>query len=162
MTVRVRFAPSPTGDPHIGNVRTVVFNWLFARKMGGQFILRIEDTDRTRYQPETILVIMDGLHWLGLDWDEGPGLKELQHLGIENAKDYAVGRPCGPYIQSQRPAMYRKVAEELIERGWAYRCNCSSATLAANPTTTWSVSTRDCPTRPVCRRGSRDAYRFQM
>ena len=125
MTVRVRFAPSPTGDPHIGNVRTVVFNWLFARKMGGQFILRIEDTDRTRYQPETILVIMDGLHWLGLDWDEGPGLKELQHLGIENAKDYAVGGPCGPYIQSQRPAMYRKVAEELIERGWAYRCNCT-------------------------------------
>jgi len=71
MTVRVRFAPSPTGEPHIGNIRTVVFNWLFARKMGGQFILRIEDTDRVRYQPQSIPVIMEGLRWLGLDWDEG-------------------------------------------------------------------------------------------
>ena len=70
MTVRVRFAPSPTGEPHIGNIRTVVFNWLFARKMGGQFILRVEDTDRVRYQPETIPVIMEGLRWLGLDFDE--------------------------------------------------------------------------------------------
>jgi len=125
MTVRVRFAPSPTGEPHIGNVRTVVFNWLFARKMGGQFILRIEDTDRTRYQPETVMVIMDGLRWLGLDWDEGPGLEELQHLGVENAEGYAVGGPYGPYIQSERQTMYKEVAEELIERGWAYRCNCT-------------------------------------
>jgi glutamyl-tRNA synthetase len=118
-------APSPTGEPHIGNVRTAVFNWLFARKMGGQFILRIEDTDRTRYQPETVAVIMDGLHWLGLDWDEGPGLEELQYLGLENAEEYAVGGPCGPYTQSERLAMYKEVAEELIERGWAYRCNCT-------------------------------------
>ncbi|TEU16267.1 MAG: glutamate--tRNA ligase [Anaerolineales bacterium] len=125
MTVRVRMAPSPTGEPHIGNVRTAVFNWLFARKMGGQFILRIEDTDRTRYQPETVMVIMDGLHWLGLDWDEGPGLEELQYLGLENAGEYAVGGPCGPYTQSERLAMYKEVAEELIERGWAYRCNCT-------------------------------------
>jgi glutamyl-tRNA synthetase len=131
MTVRVRFAPSPTGEPHIGNIRTVVFNWLFARKMEatsghrGQFILRIEDTDRTRYQPETIPVIMDGLRWLGLDWDEGPGLEELQRLGIENAEEYAVGGPYGPYTQSERLTMYEEVAEELIERGWAYRCNCT-------------------------------------
>ncbi|MBU0704721.1 MAG: glutamate--tRNA ligase [Chloroflexi bacterium] len=125
MMVRVRFAPSPTGEPHIGNVRTVVFTWLFARRMGGQFILRIEDTDRTRYQPETIAVIMDGLRWLGLDWDEGPGLEELQRLGMENAGEYAIGGPYGPYIQSERQAMYREVAEELIERGWAYRCNCT-------------------------------------
>jgi len=125
MTGRVRFAPSPTGEPHIGNVRTVVFTWLFARKMGGQFILRIEDTDRTRYQPETVAVIMDGLRWLGLDWDEGPGLEELQRLGLENAAEYAVGGPYGPYIQSERQEMYREVAEELIERGWAYRCNCT-------------------------------------
>jgi len=125
MTVRVRFAPSPTGDPHIGNVRTVVFNWLFARKMGGQFVLRIEDTDRTRYQPESIPVIMEGLRWLGLDWDEGPSLEELRRSGVEDAERYAVGGPCGPYIQSERLEMYREVAEELIERGWAYRCNCS-------------------------------------
>jgi len=129
MTVRVRFAPSPTGEPHIGNVRTVVFNWLFARKMGGQFIMRIEDTDRTRYQPETIPAIMEGLRWLGLDWDEGPGLEELRRSGVENAAKYAVGGPYGPYIQSQRPLLYKKVAEELIERGWAYRCNCTSERL---------------------------------
>jgi len=125
MTVRVRMAPSPTGEPHIGNIRTAVFNWLFARKMGGQFILRIEDTDRTRYQPETVTVILDGLRWLGLDWDEGPDVEELQHLGMENAEEYAVGGQYGPYIQSERLAMYTKVAEELIERGWAYRCNCT-------------------------------------
>jgi glutamyl-tRNA synthetase len=125
MTVRVRMAPSPTGEPHIGNVRTAVFNWLFARGMGGQFILRIEDTDRKRYQPETITVIMEGLCWLGLDWDEGPGLEELQRSGVENAEQYAVGGPYGPYIQSQRPALYKEVAEELIERGLAYRCNCT-------------------------------------
>jgi len=127
MTVRVRMAPSPTGEPHIGNVRTAIFNWLFARKMGGQFILRIEDTDRVRYQPDTITVIMDGLRWLGLDWDEGPGLEELQRVGLEaeEAEKYAVGGPYGPYIQSGRQAMYKEVAEELIERGWAYRCNCT-------------------------------------
>jgi len=125
MTVRVRMAPSPTGEPHIGNVRTALFNWLFARNMGGQFILRIEDTDRIRYQPDTIAVIMDGLRWLGLDWDEGPGVDELRRSGVEDAERYAVGGPCGPYIQSERLAMYRQVAEELIERGWAYRCNCT-------------------------------------
>ncbi|MFQ6101479.1 MAG: glutamate--tRNA ligase [Anaerolineae bacterium] len=125
MTVRVRMAPSPTGEPHIGNVRTAVFNWLFARKMGGQFILRIEDTDRTRYQPESIPLIMEGLRWLGLDWDEGPGLEELHRSGVENAEAYAVGGPVGPYIQSERLALYKEVAEELIERGWAYRCNCT-------------------------------------
>lgn len=125
MTVRVRFAPSPTGDPHIGNVRTVVFNWLFARRMGGQFILRIEDTDRTRYKPGSIAVIMEGMRWLGLDWDEGPGLEELKRSGVAEAEKYAVGGPYGPYIQSERLALYRQVAEELIERGWAYRCNCT-------------------------------------
>ncbi|RLC64715.1 MAG: glutamate--tRNA ligase [Chloroflexi bacterium] len=127
MTVRVRMAPSPTGEPHIGNVRTAVFNWLFARQMGGQFVLRIEDTDRTRYQPETVEVIMDGLRWLGLDWDEGPGLEELRNAGLgeEVAQKYAVGGPYGPYVQSERLSTYKEVAEELIQRGWAYRCNCS-------------------------------------
>ncbi|MEA3338532.1 MAG: glutamate--tRNA ligase [Chloroflexota bacterium] len=130
MIVRVRMAPSPTGEPHIGNIRTAVFNWLFARKMGGQFILRIEDTDRARYQPETVAVIMDGLRWLGLDWDEGPGLDELRRLGLENAEGYAVGGPHGPYIQSGRLALYTEAAEELLERGWAYRCNCTPERLA--------------------------------
>jgi glutamyl-tRNA synthetase len=130
MPVRVRFAPSPTGEPHIGNIRTVVFNWLFARRSHGQFILRIEDTDRQRYRPETIRVIMDGLRWLGLDWDEGPGLEALEHSGVENARDYAVGGLHGPYIQSERLQMYRQAAEKLIELDWAYRCNCSPERLA--------------------------------
>jgi glutamyl-tRNA synthetase len=125
MTVRVRFAPSPTGSLHVGGVRTVVFDWLFARKMGGKFILRIEDTDRTRYQPESIPVVMEGLRWLGLDWDEGPGLEELERSGVENAEQYAVGGPLGPYIQSERLGMYKQVAEELVAQGLAYRCNCT-------------------------------------
>jgi glutamyl-tRNA synthetase len=130
MPVRVRFAPSPTGEPHIGNIRTVVFNWLFARQGDGQFVLRIEDTDRERYRPDTIRVIMDGLRWLGLDWDEGPSLEALEHLGVENARDYAVGGLHGPYIQSERLELYREAAEELIELGCAYRCNCSPERLA--------------------------------
>ncbi len=109
MTVRVRFAPSPTGHPHIGNIRTVVFNWLFARHHGGQFVLRIEDTDRTRYMPEAIDEIMGALRWLGMDWDEGPD----------------IGGPYGPYIQSQRLPIYKEKAEELIAKGVAYRCNCT-------------------------------------
>jgi glutamyl-tRNA synthetase len=125
MTVRVRFAPSPTGSLHVGGVRTVVFDWLFARKMGGKFILRIEDTDRTRYQPESIPVVMEGLRWLGLDWDEGPGLEELERSGVENAEQYAVGGPFGPYVQSERLEMYKQVAEELVAQGLAYRCNCT-------------------------------------
>lgn len=109
MTVRVRFAPSPTGYPHIGNIRTVVFNWLFARHYGGKFVLRIEDTDRTRYVPEAIDEIMGALRWLGMDWDEGPD----------------VGGPYGPYIQSERLPIYKAKAEELVARGLAYRCNCT-------------------------------------
>lgn len=108
MTVRVRFAPSPTGHPHIGNIRTVVFNWLVARQHDGQFIIRVEDTDRTRYVPDAVKVIFDGLRWLGLDWDEGPD----------------VGGPYGPYVQSERLHIYREKAHELLEKGWAYRCNC--------------------------------------
>lgn len=130
MSVRVRFAPSPTGEPHIGNIRTVVFNWLFARQQEGKFVLRIEDTDRERYRPETIPVIMDGLCWLGLDWDEGPSLEALQRSGVEVGRDYAAGGLHGPYVQSERLDMYRAVAEALIERGWAYRCNCTQQRLA--------------------------------
>jgi len=115
MTVRVRFAPSPTGYPHIGNIRTVVFNWLYARQQGGKFILRIEDTDRERYVDDAIRVITESLEWLGLDWDEGPG----------RGGDY------GPYIQSKRLHIYREKAEELVVKGLAYRCNCTPERLEA-------------------------------
>ncbi len=99
--VRVRFAPSPTGSPHIGNIRTALFTWLFARRHGGVFILRIEDTDRARYVEGSVQEIMDSLRWLGLDWDEGP------------------------IFQSQRLPLYREVAEQLVASGHAYRCYCT-------------------------------------
>jgi glutamyl-tRNA synthetase len=105
MTVRTRFAPSPTGYLHIGGVRTALFNWLFARQHGGQFILRIDDTDVARNVDEALQPILDGLHWLGIDWDEGPG----------------VGGPYAPYFQSQRSERYRAAAEQLLAAGHAYR-----------------------------------------
>jgi len=107
--VRVRFAPSPTGYPHVGNIRTAMFNWLLARHTGGKLILRIEDTDVARKVEGAVEAIMDGLRWLGLDWDEGPG----------------VGGDYGPYYQSQRVALYRQVAERLVAQGNAYYCYCS-------------------------------------
>ena len=106
MTVRTRFAPSPTGYLHIGGVRTALFNWLYARKNGGQFILRIDDTDAERNRPEALQPILDGFQWLGINWDEGPG----------------VGGPYGPYFQSQRGPIYRDAAMKLIESGHAYPC----------------------------------------
>jgi glutamyl-tRNA synthetase len=107
--VRVRFAPSPTGFPHVGNIRTAMFNWLLARHTGGKLILRIEDTDVARKVEGAVHNIMEGLRWLGLDWDEGPD----------------VGGDYGPYYQSQRLGLYRKAAEKLIEQGDAYYCYCS-------------------------------------
>jgi glutamyl-tRNA synthetase len=107
--VRVRFAPSPTGYPHVGNIRTALFNWLFARHHGGRFIVRIEDTDVTRKVKGAVRAILDSLRWLGLDWDEGP----------------EVGGNYGPYIQSERLDMYRETAERLISQGDAYYCYCS-------------------------------------
>ncbi|MGA2284712.1 MAG: glutamate--tRNA ligase, partial [Dehalococcoidia bacterium] len=109
MTVRVRFAPSPTGIPHVGNIRTALFNWLFARHEGGGFVLRIEDTDQTRLVSEALDAIVASLRWLGLDWDEGP----------------EVGGPHGPYFQSQRLERYHRAADELIAKDAAYRCYCS-------------------------------------
>ena len=94
MTVRTRFAPSPTGYLHIGGVRTALFNWLFAKGQGGQFILRIDDTDQQRNVEEALAPILHGLKWLGLDWDEGP----------------EVGGPFGPYYQSQRADKYQAAA----------------------------------------------------
>jgi glutamyl-tRNA synthetase len=132
MTVRVRFAPSPTGFLHVGGLRTALFNWLFARKMGGTFILRIEDTDQKRFTPGGVKAIMESLWWLGLQWDEGPdkaGLRKMQtNEDFEGAPD--VGGPFGPYIQSLKVKRHQEAAEELIARGAAYRCDCTADRLA--------------------------------
>ncbi|MCH8950336.1 MAG: glutamate--tRNA ligase, partial [Chloroflexi bacterium] len=114
MTVRVRYAPSPTGIPHVGNIRTALFDWLFARHSGGAFILRVEDTDQSRFDPGALDAIYASLRWLGLDWDEGP----------EAGGDY------GPYVQSERLEHYERYARQLIERGAAYECFCSTERLA--------------------------------
>jgi glutamyl-tRNA synthetase len=108
MSVRVRFAPSPTGQPHVGNMRSALFNWLFARHHQGVFVLRIEDTDVARRVEGAVEAIMHGLRWLGLDWDEGP----------------EVGGPHAPYFQSQRLPLYHEHALRLLKEGKAYRCYC--------------------------------------
>src|ERR671933_1257245 len=109
MSVRVRIAPSPTGDPHVGTAYVALFNAALARQRGGQFVLRIEDTDRGRYVANSERQIFDTLHWLGLDWDEGPD----------------KGGPHGPYRQSERLPMYQQAARDLVERGHAYYCWCT-------------------------------------
>jgi len=115
MAPRVRFAPSPTGYLHVGGARTALFNWLFARRLGGVLVLRIEDTDVERSSDEMVEGILDGLRWLGLDWDEGP----------------KIGGPYGPYFQSARLDRYRAMAEQLVAEGHAYYCYCTPATLKA-------------------------------
>ena len=112
--VRVRFPPSPTGEPHVGNIRTAIFNWLFARRHGGAFVIRIEDTDQARKVEGATEQLLDALRWLGLDWDEGP----------------EAGGPYGPYHQSQRLDIYSREARRLVESGRAYRCYCSQERLA--------------------------------
>lgn len=107
--VRVRIAPSPTGDPHVGTAYIALFNYAFAKQQGGQFILRIEDTDQTRARADSEDMIFAALRWVGLSWDEGPD----------------VGGPFGPYRQSERKDIYRRHADLLIERGRAYRCFCT-------------------------------------
>ena len=111
MNVRVRFAPSPTGYLHIGGARTALFNWLYARHVGGTFVLRIEDTDTARNTQEATDVILHGLTWLGLDWDEGPV--------TPNPTGPSKG-DFGPYFQSQRNEIYRKRIQELRDKGMAY------------------------------------------
>src|SRR5829696_8991965 len=111
MNVRVRFAPSPTGYLHIGGARTALFNWLYARHTGGTFLLRIEDTDQARNTQEAVDVILNGLRWLGLNWDEGPTTGAADGPSIGNY---------GPYFQSQRMANYKRRVQELIEKGLAY------------------------------------------
>jgi len=112
---RLRFAPSPTGYLHIGGVRTALFNWLWARKTKGAFVLRIEDTDRERSTADSVRIILDSLRWLGLTWDEGP----------------EVGGAHGPYTQMERLSVYREHAEALISAGKAYRCYCTKEELDA-------------------------------
>ena len=115
MTVRVRFAPSPTGHLHVGGARTAIFNWLFARHHGGTFIIRVEDTDQARSTRESEQMVLDDLRWLGLEWQEGP----------DN------GGPHAPYRQSERRDQYNETARQLVERGVAYRCYCSEEELEA-------------------------------
>ena len=111
--VRTRYAPSPTGDPHVGNIRSALFSWAYARANGGTFLLRIEDTDRNRLVETSLEAIMESLRWLGIDWDEGP----------------EIGGPHAPYFQSQRLPLYQKAAATLIDKGRAYRCFCTAERL---------------------------------
>jgi len=115
MSVRVRYAPSPTGFQHIGGVRSALFNYFFARSRGGTFILRIEDTDQGRYSEEGLADLYETFRWLGIRWDEGPD----------------IGGPFGPYVQSERTELYRKHAQYLLETGQAYECFCSQERLAS-------------------------------
>jgi glutamyl-tRNA synthetase len=113
--IRVRYAPSPTGYPHVGNIRTALFNWLYAKHSGGSFIVRIEDTDQSRSVEGAIENILESLQWLGIDWDEGP----------------IVGGDFGPYLQSERLNIYQEAVDKLIEQGDAYYCICSPDKLAS-------------------------------
>ena len=110
MTIRTRVAPSPTGDPHVGTAYIALFNYVFAKSQGGQFLLRIEDTDQSRSTPESEKQILDSLRWLGLHWDEGPD----------------IGGSKGPYRQSERQPIYTEHAQTLLDSGHAFRCFCSS------------------------------------
>jgi nondiscriminating glutamyl-tRNA synthetase len=113
VSVRVRFAPSPTGHLHVGGARTAIFNWLFARRHQGVFVVRVEDTDQARSTRESEEMVLEDLRWLGLDWDEGPDR----------------GGPHAPYRQSERREVYQRTAAELIARGVAYRCYCAEEVL---------------------------------
>ncbi len=112
--VRVRIAPSPTGDPHVGTAYIALFNYVFAKQQGGKFVLRIEDTDQARFRADSEQLIYDALHWLGLSWDEGPD----------------IGGPFAPYRQSERSAIYKQYTQLLVDKGAAYRCFCTEDRLA--------------------------------
>ena len=119
---RLRFAPSPTGYLHVGGARTALFNWLYARRTGGVLVLRIEDTDVERSSADMVTGILEGMRWIGLDWDEGP----------------EVGGAHGPYFQSQRLARYRELGEQLVRDGHAYYCYCGQSGSSPPPlVTTW-------------------------
>ncbi len=155
--VRVRFAPSPTGRMHLGSARTALYCYLLARRTGGTFILRIEDTDRKRYVEGAEQELIDGLHWLGLDYDEGPD----------------IGGPYGPYRQTERREIYQKWADELVERGRAFHCFCTPERLEQvrqeqqknkqNPR--YDGTCRDIPLEEARRRaanGEKHVIRFKM
>src|SRR5581483_2555545 len=112
---RTRVAPSPTGDPHVGTAYVALVNYCFAKQHGGEFILRIEDTDRARSTPESEAAVLEALRWCGLAWDEGPD----------------VGGPHGPYRQSERSAIYRRYVDELLAAGHAFKCFCTPERLEA-------------------------------
>jgi glutamyl-tRNA synthetase len=112
---RVRFCPSPTGSPHVGFARTALYNWVFARHHGGTFVLRVEDTDKERSTQESYDAMVEAMRWLGLDWDEGPG----------------VGGPHGPYLQSERTDLYRDVLAKLAESKFTYECYCTTEEVTA-------------------------------
>ncbi|KKS26582.1 MAG: Glutamate-tRNA ligase [candidate division WWE3 bacterium GW2011_GWC1_42_102] len=114
MEVRTRMAPSPTGEYHVGHIRTLMYNYAFARQNKGKFILRIEDTDRERYVPGAVERIQDVIKMMGFEWDEGPG----------------AGGPHAPYTQSERLDLYKKYALELVEKGHAYYCFCTEERLS--------------------------------
>ncbi|CAM5526416.1 Glutamyl-Q tRNA(Asp) synthetase [Streptomyces diastaticus subsp. diastaticus] len=142
--VRVRFCPSPTGNPHVGLVRTALFNWAYARHTGGTMVFRIEDTDAARDSEESYQQLLDSMRWLGLDWDEGP----------------EIGGPHTPYRQSQRTDLYTDVAERLVAEGYAYPCYCTTEELderreaaraAGPPGTTATAATSPRSGRPRTR-----------
>ncbi|MEI8149102.1 MAG: glutamate--tRNA ligase [Actinomycetes bacterium] len=155
--VRVRFAPSPTGDLHVGNIRTALFDWAYARHTGGAFIFRIEDTDRERVTDEYIQAAIDTLKWLGLTWDEGP----------------EVGGPNGPYLQSQRLDLYATWAAKFLEQKDAYKCYCSAEELeavreaqrAANQAPGYNGNCRDLSTDQIAKfeaEGRKPVIRMRM
>ena len=157
MSVRLRFAPSPTGYLHVGGARTALFNWLYCRRHGGTFILRIEDTDVERSSVDMVTGILDSMRWLGLYWDEGPG----------------VGGPHAPYFQSERLDKYRTAAEALVSSGHAYRCYCRpedlkakrDAAQAAGTSWTYDRACRDLSDVERANReaaGTRSAIRFNV
>jgi glutamyl-tRNA synthetase len=125
--IRVRFAPSPTGYLHIGGARTALFNWLLARRHGGMFVLRIEDTDIERSSPEMVEGILDGMRWLGLDWDEGPH----------------IGGPYAPYFQSERLDRHRAMANRLVDDGGAYYCYCKETPCVCRRLSAEDVAARE-------------------
>ena len=154
----MRFAPSPSGDLHVGNIRSALYSWAYGRHYGGTFVFRIEDTDRSRVTDEHIHAAADTLRWMGLDWDEGP----------------EVGGPYGPYLQSQRLDLYREWSQRFLDQGDAYHCYCSPDELeerreaqrrppAARPATTATAGrsrpSRSRRTRP---RGASPVIRFRM
>ena len=155
--VRVRFAPSPTGDLHVGNIRTALFDWAYARHTGGTFVFRIEDTDRERVTDEYIAAAGETLKWLGLNWDEGP----------------EVGGPFGPYLQSQRLDIYREWAERFLAQQDAYHCYCSNEELEARRTAAkeanrppgYDGACRDLPAEEIARfksEGRKPVLRMRM